>query len=489
MKLTADVGIIAAGPAGLCAAVSASEAGASVVVFEKSNNAGGTANMGMGPFGVESRIQKAAFSNLTKEDVFRKFMDYVHWHTDARLVHEYFWKSGDTIDWLEDMGVKFAGAVKYFPDSEATWHVVQPEDGSIPGPRAASTMNRILFRRAQELGAQIFLETPAYKIIREDGKVCGILARNAQGEDVELRCKAVIVATGGFGCNPEMIKEFTGLDFGKNVFNFAVPGIAGDGIRMVWEIGGAKGRMSIEATGGVSPIGDSDPEAIELRTVFAQANLTVNKQGFRICDESVMQNSSVAANIIDEQTGKRVYNIVDDSIIKRFRRNGMPFSSNVFGGGNIDNFDERFTKLTELYPDCYYAADSLEELADKIGLNRENFVETVEEYNDACDDNYDEVFGKNRKYLLPYRGKRFYAAVGCIGGYGTLGGIKVNWKQEVVDTDFNPIPGLWGAGSDINEIYDGTYMFYFPGNTMGFAVNTGRIAGERAADYALSLDD
>ena len=101
----------------------------------------------------------------------------------------------------------------------------------------------------------------------------------------------------------------------------------------------------------------------------------------------------------------------------------MPFTSNVFGSGNIDNFDERFTKLTEIYPDCYYAADSLEELADKIGMNRENFVETVEEYNDACDDNYDERFGKNRKYLLPYRGKRFYAAVGCgvQSDPGTLG--------------------------------------------------------------------
>ena len=73
--------------------------------------------------------------------------------------------------------------------------------------------------------------------------------------------------------------------------------------------------MSIEATGGGAPIGDSDPEAVELRGVFSQANLTVNKQGFRICDVSIMQNSSVAANISDEQTGKRVYNIVDDSII------------------------------------------------------------------------------------------------------------------------------------------------------------------------------
>lgn len=488
MKITADVGIIAAGPAGLCAAVSAAEAGASVVVFEKANNVGGTANMGMGPFGVESRIQKAAFSNLTKEAAYRKFMDYVHWHTDARLVREYFWKSGDTIDWLENMGVKFVGALKMFPDSEATWHVVQPEDGSRPGPRAATTMNKIVYKRALELGVQFYLETPAYRILKEDGKVCGILARNAEGEEIELRCKAVIVATGGFCGNLEMIKEYTGYEYGKNIFQHTDHNIIGDGIRMVWEIGGAKGRMSIEATGGRTSVGDGDMEAAILGIAFGQANLVVNKQGFRICDESIMQNSSVAANIIDEQPEKKVFNLLDDSIIKRYRRSGMPFSSSVIGAGNIDDFDARFTKLAELYPEHFFAADSLEELADKAGIDKKNLLETVEEYNDACDINYDDVFGKDRRYLLPYKGKRFYAAIGRIGGYGTLGGIKVNWKQEVVDENSEPIPGLWGAGSDINEIYDGTYMFYLPGNTMGFAVNTGRIAGERAAEYALDQD-
>ena len=95
-------------------------------------------------------------------------------------------------------------------------------------------------------------------------------------------------------------------------------GLVGDGIKMVWDIGGAHGRMTIEATGGRTPVGDGDMEAVHLGFVFSQANLTVNKQGFRICDESVMQNTSVAANIIDEQTDKRIYNILDDSIIKKF---------------------------------------------------------------------------------------------------------------------------------------------------------------------------
>ena len=134
-QVNTDVVIIAGGPAGLAAAITAGERGLKSVILEKSSTTGGAANMGMGPFGVESRVQERAMISLTKEEVFRRFMDYVHWQADANLIHDYIWKSGDTINWLEDMGVRFAGAQKNFPDSEATWHVVQPADGSRPGAR------------------------------------------------------------------------------------------------------------------------------------------------------------------------------------------------------------------------------------------------------------------------------------------------------------------------------------------------------------------
>ena len=143
-QIITDLAVIGAGPAGLCACVAAAEAGINVVVFEKSSVPGGTGNMGMGPFGVESRVQKRSMGTLRKEEAFKRFMDYVHWQSDANLVHDYIWNSGPTIDWLEDMGVRFAGVMKNFPASEATWHVVQPEDGSRPGARGATAMNKVL---------------------------------------------------------------------------------------------------------------------------------------------------------------------------------------------------------------------------------------------------------------------------------------------------------------------------------------------------------
>ena len=116
-----------------------------------------------------------------------------------------------------------------------------------------------------------------------------------------------------------------------------------------------------------------------------------------------------------------------------------------------------------------------------MGVDRENLVRTVEEYNDFCESADDEFF-KDRRYLRPIRKAPFYAARVCPGGYGTVGGIRINENCEVCDKDFLPIHGLYAAGADSCNIYDDSYMFLLPGNSMGYAVNTGRIAGMTAAE-------
>ena len=107
-----------------------------------------------------------------------------------------------------------------------------------------------------------------------------------------------------------------------------------------------------------------------------------------------------------------------------------------------------------------------------------------------CDCGYDSQFNKNPKFLHPITGKGKYR-VGkfYIAAYGTIGGVRVNKYCEVLDKDQNPVPGLYSAGSDANTIYGDSYNFTLPGNTMGFAVNSGRMAGEAIADYIDELDD
>ena len=139
--------VIAGGPAGLSAAVQAAEDGAEVILIEKNAAVGGAANMGMGPLAIGTQYQKRQMYDITVEKALNMIMEYSHYNIDGRLVKRYFEQSADTIEWLEDMGVEFEGAYKYFTKSEPTWHIVKTDQGI--GPRAASFMNTALYARAQ----------------------------------------------------------------------------------------------------------------------------------------------------------------------------------------------------------------------------------------------------------------------------------------------------------------------------------------------------
>ena len=161
---TTQICIVGAGPTGLAAAVQAAEDGAEVLVIDKAAAVGGAANMGMGPLGIGTKYQKRDMQDITVERAFDMIMTYTHYMVDARVVKRYFAQSAETIEWLEDMGVEFEGAFKYFPQAEPTWHIVKTDQGI--GPRAASFMNKALYARAQELGVEFLLETPGKKLIK-----------------------------------------------------------------------------------------------------------------------------------------------------------------------------------------------------------------------------------------------------------------------------------------------------------------------------------
>lgn len=475
--------VIAGGPAGLSAAVQAAEDGADVILIEKNAAVGGAANMGMGPLAIGSKYQKRQMYDITVEKALNMFMEYTHYNVDARLMKRYFEQSAETIEWLEDMGVEFEGAYKYFTKSEPTWHIVKTDQGI--GPRAASFMNKALFARAQELGVKVMLETPGKKILKdENGHVCGVLATDKEGKEITIACKAAIIATGGAGANPKLIKEETGYEFGKDMFNFAIPGNVGDGIRMAWEAGVDHVPVRIEQAANFEGI-DELPQSVP--NVLMQPNLLVNLFGKRVMDEEQMQNTTFLSNAASHQKERKLFSIVDSSIVKYYMRNGVDEISMVRTNPDVSDFIEGVKQAEESGNKGLYVADSIEELAEKTGIDVDNLVETVEEYNDYCDST-DEEFFKRKKYLRPLVKAPYYAAAIRPGGYGTVGGIRINENCEACDKDFEPIPGLYAAGADACNIYDDSYMFLLPGNSMGFAVNSGRIAGMEAAEFVEDED-
>lgn len=476
-----DVAIVGGGPAGLAAAISAAESGTDVILLEKTSLTGGASNMGMGPFAAGTRIQKKNMVGLDVDQAYRIFMDYTHYRTDARLVRKYIDKSADTIEWLQDMGVEFVGVMKYFPDSQASWHVVKPEEGP-PGPRCASTMIKRMTERADELGVRILYETPACEIIMKEGRAAGVKADEASGEEVEITADAVIISTGGYGNNPEMVEDLLGYKLDVDFFPHRIPGIVGDGIKMAWAAGAGRSDMNMEITGKIHGLHES-PMSDQL---FRQpSSICVDLRGYRVFDEAVMENTTYLGNAVARLKNRCAFSIIDSNILKKWIKKGLDLP----GPGPELDIRQAEKELNRMIDedglDTVFSADSLEELAEKIGLDKETFITTVEEYNEDAGNNIDTVFGKEHKYLTELKGPRYYAGRFNPSAYGSLGGIMIDHETRVLTDEWEIIPGLYSAGTDACSIYGDSYVFYLPGNTMGFCLNSGRIAGENAADYVL----
>lgn len=480
-QLESDVVVIAAGASGLAASVAAAQLGLKVIALEKSSTTGGAANMGMGPLGIESRLTRAKQFSPTKDEAFKVFMDYVHWQADAKLVRAHLNKSGETISWLEGLGVRFSEPASYFPGSYPTWHIVQPESGH-PGPTAAATMLKILTQRAKELGVKLMLQTPATKLLKDGDKVVGVVAEDKSGEDIEIKAKAVIVATGGFGDNPKMIKKHTGYDWGKDLHTFRIPGLEGDGMRMAWEAGAMSTPMRMELS-----FGTADPMSLGLDwlPLFHQPHLMLNLLGERFINEAE-GNDSFKGNSIALQKERQCIFVFDETI-KNEMKTYLDFINLVIQTPTLANIDEMIQRIIGNGYPHFFVANSVEELAEKTGMEPTGLHATLAHYNDCCDHGYDDLFVKPTRYLRPVRTAPYYALRLFPAGYGSLGGIKINHKTEVLDKSWNRIPGLYASGTDACDIYGDTYVFQLPGNTMGFALTSGRMAAEHAAEYIKSL--
>ncbi len=494
--LEADVIVIGGGASGITAAVAAAEKDASVIVLEKGSTTGGAANMGMGIFAVESKYQKAQMVDFTKEDAFNLLMNYTHWRVDARLVRKYIEQSSDTIDWMETLGVEFLGSYKYFEKSTQTWHVVKTAGSDKPAERAASNMFRALTERAEELGVEIMYQTKATQILTEDGYVTGVELVGEDGEKVVAECNAVIVATGGFGDNPKMIQDILGYEWGKDLHSFRIPGVEGEGLRMLWGAGAGKTEPTMELTYTTPGLNDIYKTVSE---TMRQPNLMVNLDGHRFINEEIMNNTVYTGNAISLQRERVAFTIVDDSIIDTYKKTGLDYVTVHHNIKTIDKWDREVIAylngeasesagLSELHNAdqkslvCFFEADSLEELCEKTGINVENLKETISEYNEGCTAS-DSMFFKKHKYMKPFRGKKYYAAKHFPAGYGSLGGVKTNDLMEVLNPGGLKIPGLYACGTDACNIYGDSYCFFMPGNTMSFAVNSGRMAGYNAVNF------
>lgn len=216
--------------------------------------------------------------------------------------------------------------------------------------------------------------------------------------------------------------------------------------------------------------------------------LYVNLDGKRFIDEAVW-NKTYRASAIARQKGVTAYCILDGNGAKYLETEGVSDVGYMDRETNtLPNVEQVIQENAALGTPWVIAADSIEELAEKMGVPVKNLTATVEAYNADCRKGFDTQFGKEHKWLQEIRGPKYYALKMRPEGYGTVGGIKINDDCEALTPEGDPIPGLYAAGDCANDAvtYDYSLVFKLWGSTLGLAVNTGRFAGESAGDYVKS---
>ena len=356
---------------------------------------------------------------------------------------------------------------------------------------------------AIEAGAQVMFGTSGYYVIMDDGKVAGLVAKNDEGY-VKFNCKAVVVATGGFGGNIAMMNDlipdmYNALIEGEQLS--AMFGRDGSGVKMAYWAGA---HLETTPVPGMNMKGLSVPGKM---SVLPQA-VWVDENGKRYCNEFwPTAEQRGYQNIF--QTRKTKFAICDDNFTE-YRQYTLPqhagFNATEKNIQSLrDSLDEAYAKFQGTWEEPeqqeqgpmggpmtaaeYIADDTLEGLADQLGFEgaaKEAFLAQIEEYNQYCADGADQQFGRDPQVLFPVKQAPFYA-VKFEPQLGetmvTMGGILTDGEQNAIDKNFEPIPGLYVSGNDCGRRFGYEYVTPIPGCSLGMAITLGRECGKSVCKF------
>ncbi len=452
----ANIVVIGGGGAGLTAALTAAEAGVSnIVILEKRGNIGGTSALAGGIFACESPVQARQNIVADRDELFHRAMDWAHWRqVDPKILRAFINRSGDTVRWLENKGLEFQ-LIRFYPDQ------VPLVQHNIVGTGARLTST--IAGEARRLGVTILTQAAAAAILRDGaGQVIGVRVER-EGAVTEIRSAAVIVTTGGFAGNPELLGRLCS-SWSPDLVLSGLP-LTGDGILMAEEAGAAIADFATVIKEGPRLDLHQWPLHFFERSPLA---LWINLNGERFVDETLGYHVFESVNALLAQPKGISFALFDDSVRDIFRTT-MP---------DINTALEQEVKRGRVLK-----ADSWPEMAAAIGCASETLEATVDRYNDLCERGYDEDFGKKQRYLRPLIVPPYFAVRGISTILDTIGGIIINDRMEVLDMDRKPVPGLFAAGTVTSGWESEVYCSDLSASAFGFAVNSGRIAGENAVRY------
>ena len=492
--IDADIAIVGAGGAGMTAAITAAAEGKSVVILESQPMVGGnsvraTGGMNAGKTvyqdenefaegaGVEKTLKTAAEKYADNETItalaatvaeqwaayqanptgYFDSVELMELDTmiggkgvnDPALVETLCSNSADAIDWLGEQGITLNSVSSAGGASVKRIHRPVNEEGKVVS--VGAYMVPLLEEDCQKAGVQMMLNTTATEILTDDnGAAVGIKATGASGETITINAKAVILTSGGFGANMDMVVEYKPELKGFMTTN--APGILGQGIKMAQAIGADTVDMDQIQ---IHPTVQYDSASLITEGLRGDGAVLINSEGKRFIDEVGTRDVVSAAEIA--QPGSYSWLIIDQkmvddsSVIQGYIKKGYTFEGKTY-----------------------------EELAEQIGVDGAALAETMNTWNGYVEAKNDPDFGRtsfaNKLDTAPY-----YAIKVTAGVHHTMGGLKINTNTEVLNENGEVIPGLFAAGEVTGGVHGANRL---GGTAVSDFVVFGRIAGAAASKYA-----
>lgn len=429
-----DVLVVGAGGSGMAAALEATNQGAKVILIEKQPNVGGTTLFSTTSFtGGGSRLQLKGDKPFTADDFHKKLLVEFN-NEDSPNLRQLADRSGPTVDWLLDMGVDLG---KVINNSQ---HV------SVEGKALGTMLVPVLKNEVDRLKIDTRTQTKAVDlIIGKDGTVTGAVVETPQGK-YAIHAKSVILATGGFASNPELVAKYTPQWAGYP--STASRGSTGDGLIMAQRAGAALSHMDVAGPQTVAY--DTGKGAVSLTNVRYNGAIIVNREGKRFVNE--LGNKNTIGMATKAQTEGIGFLIFDQKCLDR--------------GALLKKYKEQ---------GFFVEAKTPEELAKKLGVNPAGLKATLKDWKVVFDTKKDTQFGRKDSIFSAIDTAPFYGQKTSPANQVTFGGVTRDTQARAIRPDGTPIKGLYVSGETADQF----------GHGVSIAITTGKIAGEYAAKHAL----
>lgn len=455
----ADVVVVGTGGAGLAAAVTALEAGTSVVVLDKMDIYGGNTNAGEGtlnapdparqdPMGIEDSVDK--FYDDTFEGGDEK--------ADPELVRILADNSTDAVYWMQGHGLIYEDAV--FTAIGGKWqrgHAVKVQKN---GQQGGSYYVSCLMDCVERLGGRVYVDAKVEELLTDaDGKVCGVKGtRPSSGAEVNVTAKSVVMATGGYSHNAQLAMQYD-TRVTETMPSSNVSSSTGDGLPIVEAVGAGLKNMELVQ---IHPLGDPQNGGVATfvgNWLGVEDYVFVNDEAKRFTAEDGRRDE--IANAILEQTNDEMWLLVDST----------------------DIADDRAAQIADLVATGHsFQADSIEDLAEQIGVDPATLSETIDGYNACIDAGADTMVDPGKQLLGDkVEDGPFYASKRIPTIHYTMGGMAINTDAQVTTADGDPIDNLFGCGECTGGVQGGNRL---GGNSFTDLIVFGRIAGTSAAANA-----